>query len=146
MPSVEECPTWLPVVAACLCDRDGRWLMHRRPSHKQHGGLWEFPGGKVEDGENPRFALVRELKEELGIEVAVSDIAPSLFADDVVAVSEGGMRTPIVLFLYTVRNWVGDPTPLEGGALEWFAPLEASALATPPLDRELLDQLAGAVE
>ena len=64
---VENIPTWTCVVALALRDGKGRWLMHRRPADKHHGGLWEFPGGKVETGETPRNALVREIEEELGL-------------------------------------------------------------------------------
>ena len=64
-----EIPTWLFVVAAAVCRADGRWLLHRRPPGKHHGGLWEFPGGKVEEGETPKAALRRELGEELGLRV-----------------------------------------------------------------------------
>ena len=118
------------MVAAALHDDEGRWLMHRRPAGKQHGGLWEFPGGKVEFGENPRQALVREIREELGVTLAEEDVRPAFFAE------EGAQRgrDPIVLMLYTCR-WPGDrAVALEGGVVEWFAPACIAALDKPPLD------------
>lgn len=134
---VEEIPTWLPVVAVALIDDRGRWLMHRRPAGKHHAGLWEFPGGKVEPGETPANALVREIGEELGIVLADGDLTPAGFAQNDGA--EG--QLPIVILLYTCRTWAGTPDPLEGGAIAWFSPDEAAALDKPPLDHLLLEGL-----
>ena len=131
---LENIPTWVPVVSARLCDSEGRWLMHRRPADKAHGGLWEFPGGKVEHGENPRQAVVRELREELGVTVAPSDCYPTGFADS----ADDRSSADIVLFLYTIHRWSGEPAALEGGAVGWYTPNQAYTLATPPLDRQLL--------
>lgn len=130
-------PTWLPVVAIALSDGAGRWLLHRRPEGKQHGGLWEFPGGKVEPGETPAAALVREIREELGIGLAAPDLAPVSFAQS--DARAGGL--PIVILLYSARRWEGRPAALEGGAIGWFTPAEARNLAKPPLDEKLLDAL-----
>ena len=127
-------PTWLLVSAAALRRPDGLWLLHRRPPEKHHGGLWEFPGGKVENGENPKDALVRELHEELGIEVAAPDLVPFAFAE-----SRGG--PPIVILLYTCTNWLGEPSSLEGGAVDWFDPAGMLAAQKPPLDDQLVDAL-----
>jgi 8-oxo-dGTP diphosphatase len=135
---VEENPTWLLVVAIALIDDRGRWLMHRRPSGKHHGGLWEFPGGKVERGETPANALVREIAEELGVTLSPDHLAPSSFAQN--SGEAGG--TPIVILLYTCRAWTGKPQALEGGEIAWFAPHEAAKLAKPPLDHVLLAQLS----
>ena len=128
---LQNSPTHRAVVAARLIDADGRWLMQRRPAHKEHVGLWEFPGGKVEPGETLRHAMVREAHEELEIVLDPAALMPSAFAD---ADGPGG----IVLFLYTVRRWTGEVRSREGGELGWFAPAEAAALDTPPLDRVLL--------
>lgn len=127
-------PTWLPVVALALDDGAGRWLMHRRPADKQHGGLWEFPGGKVEHGETPRDALIREIAEELGIALLATDLVPRCFADT-------DEPNPIVILLYSCSRWQGEPAALEGGAIGWFTKEEALRLAKPPLDIRLLEQL-----
>ncbi len=124
---------WLPVVAGAIMREDGRWLMHRRPAHKHHGGLWEFPGGKVEVSESPVESLVRELAEELGIAVMREDCQPLCFAEEV---SEAAAR-PIVILLYSVSKYTGEPRSLEGGEVGWFTPEEAILLEKPPLDDEL---------
>lgn len=111
--------------------------MHRRPPDKHHGGLWEFPGGKVESGENPPSALVREIEEELGIAICAADLQPASFAQE--ALSE--TPKPIVILLYTCAHWQGEPAALEGGEVAWFAPSQIPALAMPPLDRQLVGGL-----
>ncbi|PLK23760.1 DNA mismatch repair protein MutT [Porphyrobacter sp. TH134] len=121
---------WITVVAGALCGADGRWLMHRRPEGKHHAGLWEFPGGKVEPGEMPVSALRRELAEELGISCEVNACRPAGFAETDPA--EPGV--PIVILLYTLATWQGEPRALEGGAVGWFTPAELFALPKPPLD------------
>ena len=115
---MEKIPTWQLVVAGALQRDDGAWLMHKRPDHKHHGGLWEFPGGKVESDENPRESLARELMEELGIGVNPADLAAENFAEEDYSSSE----RPIVILLYTLRSWTGFPAALEGGEVQWFAP------------------------
>jgi len=134
---MEKIPTWQLVVAAALQREDGAWLMHRRSDHKHHGGLWEFPGGKVENGENPRVALARELREELDIEVSPSNCEAQFFAEEPVDQRE----RPIVILLYTLRIWTGAPVALEGGALDWFSLDQTRSLAKPPLDVELAAKL-----
>jgi 8-oxo-dGTP diphosphatase len=134
---LEKIPTWMPVVAAALSDGQGRWLMHRRPAHKQHGGLWEFPGGKVEPYETPAESLIRELDEELGITVDPGALVPSVFAQD-----KGDSRIhPIVILLYIVRNWEGEPRAIEGEGIGWFTPAEILELEKPPLDVALAESL-----
>ena len=129
------------VVAAALRRGDGRWLLHRRPIHKHHGGLWEFPGGKVEDGETPLSALLRELGEELGIGLDAGGIRPLAFAEDCPREGDGG----IVILLYTAEAWEGEPRPLEeGSTLGWFTPGEIGALDRPPLDVALGERIFGA--
>ncbi|QUL38915.1 (deoxy)nucleoside triphosphate pyrophosphohydrolase [Erythrobacter sp. JK5] len=123
--------TW--VVAGALRGRDGRWLMHQRPLEKHHGGLWEFPGGKVEVAETPAEALQRELREELDIAIDPDACEPIAFAEES---RETGGRS-IVILLYTVTRWSGEPRALEGEGIGWFTPAEIAGLATPPLDRAL---------
>jgi len=120
------------VAAVALVDADGHVLLARRPAHKEHGGLWEFPGGKVEMGETPEAALIRELREELGIDVPARCLAPLTFA------SHAYERYHLLMPLYICRNWEGEPQPLEGQALAW---VRASALRDypmPPADEPII--------
>jgi 8-oxo-dGTP diphosphatase len=134
---LEKKPTFVPVVAAAVRDAAGRLLLQQCPSHKRHAGLWEFPGGKVETSETPRFALCREVAEELGIQLAEDALAPAGFAEE--AGADG--RPALVLFLYTCLLWRGDPEAREGQRWSWFTPEEAMRLAMPPMDRALLMRL-----
>ncbi len=134
---MENNPTWMPVVAAALHDDAGRWLMHKRPIGKAHGGLWEFPGGKVEPEEVPENALVREIGEELGIRLNACDLRPATFAQE----RGAERRRPIVILLYTVRAWTGEPRALEGGEVGWFTPQQVMDLPRPPLDIALCERL-----
>lgn len=127
---LENNPTWTAVAALALFDKDGRCLLHLRPADKRHGGLWEFPGGKVEPGETPAEGLVREIREEIGIEVAVGDFEPVAFAQE----SGQSAHRPIVILLYSCNRWVGEPAALEGGGVGWFAQSEMPGLDMPPLD------------
>ena len=137
MTRLEKNPTWMAVVAVRLVDVEGRWLLNRRPLEKHHGGLWEFPGGKVEAGETPAQALVREAKEELSVLIRIEDLVPETFAQE----SSADGRAPIVILLYTCASWSGEPQPLEGGELGWFQPHEATKLDRPPLDIALMNRL-----
>lgn len=128
----------MPVVAAALQARDGRWLLQQRPAGKPHAGLWEFPGGKVKGTETPRAALVRELVEELDIGLAEGELHPAGFAE---GVGGDGMR-PIVLFLYTCRCETLVWTATEGQQVGLFTREEAALLALAPMDRHLLEFLA----
>jgi len=134
---MEKLPTWIAVAALVLRRNDGRWLMHRRPPNKHHGGLWEFPGGKVEAGEMPDFALEREIREEIGIAIDRAHLDPSHFAQT--APADG--RPGIVILLYTASRWEGTPQSLEGGEVGWWTPDEIGALDKPPLDVTLCESL-----
>lgn len=118
----------MPVVAAALIDRDGRVLVQLRPAGKAMAGLWEFPGGKVEPGETPEAALVRELEEELGIVVAEEALAPLTFA------SAPLPGRHLLLLLYVCRAWGGVPQALDATALAWHTPAALRDLAMPPAD------------
>ena len=129
--------TIMPVVAAALADPDGRWLLQKRPAGKRHAGLWEFPGGKVEAGETPRDALVRELNEELTIRIQ----AGAAVQVGEARASAGEGEPDIVITLYTLADWEGVPVAEPGAEIGWFTSAEAEQLPLPPLDRTLLAQL-----
>ena len=137
--NVENFPTLMVVVALALRRNDGFWLMHRRPLSKPHGGLWEFPGGKVEAGEVIENAMIREASEELGIEIEAQDVVAKTFAQ---GANEAGDQ-PIVILLYTCDVWRGEPRSIEGGEVGWFSPKQVFALEKPPLDIKLCQQLLG---
>lgn len=128
-------PLLLPVVAAALVDLEGRVLLQQRPEGKSLAGLWEFPGGKVEPGETPEAALIRELEEELAIVVPHACLAPATFA----SASLGDRH--LLLLLYITRKWTGVPRALEATALRWVKPNEMHALPMPPADRPLIGLL-----
>ena len=132
-------PTWLLVVAALIRDEAGRVLLQQALPGKPHAGQWEFPGGKVETEENPRFALRREVFEELALSLDERQMRPAGFADD--AGHDGAPA--IVLFLYECARWTGEPQSREGQAWGWFTPQEAADLPMPQIDRALLQGLAG---
>jgi 8-oxo-dGTP diphosphatase len=123
------------VVAVALVDVDGRVLIAQRPDKKQMGGLWEFPGGKVEIGELPEEALIRELDEELGIDVSENCLAPFTFA------SHGYLDFHLLMPLYVCRVWEGKVTPKEGQKLKWVRPLELKKYPMPPADVPLVAML-----
>ena len=129
----------MPVVAAALVRRDGLVLMQRRPEGAVHGGLWEFPGGKVEPGEAPESALSRELREELGISVSLADLRHVAHAQG--AGGTGRLPGAIVIDLYIVTAWEGDLRCLPGAELDWLAPEKLASLAMPPLDYPLAEAL-----
>lgn len=125
----------LLVVAAALIDRDGRVLVQQRPEGKALAGLWEFPGGKVEPGETPEAALVRELAEELGIATESACLAPAAFA------SEPLSGRHMILLLYVCRKWRGTPEAREAAGLRWVRPVDLHALPMPPADKPLIGLL-----
>ncbi|MGA9659235.1 MAG: 8-oxo-dGTP diphosphatase MutT [Asticcacaulis sp.] len=120
------------VVAAALVDSDGRVLIAQRPEGKQLAGLWEFPGGKVEPGETPENALIRELEEELGIVVKQACLAPFVFA------SHTYESFHLLMPLYLIRRWEGEPQALEHQALKWVRPNDMRNYPMPPADNPLV--------
>ncbi|SFK50166.1 (deoxy)nucleoside triphosphate pyrophosphohydrolase [Methylocapsa palsarum] len=125
----------LLVVAAALIDADGRVLIARRPEGKQLAGLWEFPGGKVAPGERPEAALIRELSEELGIEVEEPCLAPLTFA------SYAYPDFHLLMPLYICRRWKGFVTAREHQALKWVFARDMRAYPMPPADAPLIPAL-----
>ena len=120
------------VTAVALIDRDGRVLLAQRPEGKSMAGLWEFPGGKVEGGETPEAALVRELHEELGIETWNSCLAPLTFA------SHTYDDFHVLMPLFACRKWNGIVQPKEGQTLKWVYPKDFSNYPMPPADIPLI--------
>lgn len=123
------------VVACALVDADHRVLICRRPEGKQFPGLWEFPGGKVEADETPEAALIRELREELGIETREACLAPLTFASH----SYGSVH--LVMPLYVCRKWQGIPQALEHTAIKWVRPRDLRDYPMPPADGPLIAPL-----
>jgi 8-oxo-dGTP diphosphatase len=129
---MEKNPTMLFVVAAALTNQAGEILLQKRPEGRQMAGLWEFPGGKVEQGESPESALVRELDEELGVQIDASDLVPLAFASEALA------GRHLVMLLYICARWQGEPMPLESPELCWLKPEQMHALPMPPADKPLV--------
>ena len=125
----------LLVVAAALIDSRGRALLQQRAPHRSMPGLWEFPGGKVEPGETPEQALVREIEEELGVGLAPEALIPLSFASEAL----GGGH--LVLLLYGAREWRGEPQALDASAIKWATVDDMRALPMPPADAPLVDAL-----
>ena len=125
----------LLVVAAALVDGDGRVLVSQRPEGRSLAGLWEFPGGKVEAGERPEDALIRELSEELGIVVSEACLAPLTFA------SHAYPDMHLLMPLYVCRRWDGLAQSMEGQALRWVRAAALRELAMPPADAPLIPAL-----
>ena len=120
------------ISAVALIDSDGRVLLAERQEGKIFAGYWEFPGGKIETGETPEAALVRELDEELGVDTKDSCLAPLGF------VSHPYDTHHMVLLLYVCRKWSGRPQPKEGGQLKWVAPARLRDFEMPPANKELI--------
>jgi 8-oxo-dGTP diphosphatase len=125
----------LLVVAAAIVDKDGRVLLTQRPEGKQLAGLWEFPGGKLDSGERPEPALIRELKEELGIDVSESCLAPLTFA------SHRYEDFHLLMPLYVLRRWKGFVEGREGQNMAWIRPQEMRQYPMPPADLPLIPHL-----
>ena len=129
---------YLPIIlvaAVALFDRDGRVLIAQRPESKSMAGLWEFPGGKVEPGESPDAALIRELQEELGVDTRQSCLAPLTFASH--AYDDFHLLMP----LYVCRVWKGIPQAKEGQKLAWVRPMQLTDYPMPPADVPLVAML-----
>ncbi len=124
------------VVAAALVDSDGRVLIAQRPEGKSLAGQWEFPGGKVEEGETPEIALIRELEEELGIVVKQACLAPFVFA------SHTYETFHLLMPLYLIRRWEGEPEAREHSALKWVRPNAMRDYPMPPADLPLVAWLS----
>lgn len=122
----------LLVAAVALIDADGRVLLAQRPEGKSLAGLWEFPGGKVEPGETPETALIRELHEELGIDTWQSCLAPLTFA------SHSYDDFHLLMPLYACRRWQGVPVPREGQVLAWSRAADLAGYPMPPADLPLI--------
>jgi 8-oxo-dGTP diphosphatase len=127
--------TLMPVVAVALVNEEGHVLVQRRPAGKMMAGLWEFPGGKIEPGETPESALVRELREELGITVEPAQLIPAVFASEPLA------GRHLLLLLYICRAWSGTPRALDAEELLWCRPESLHTLDMPPADRPLIGLL-----
>jgi 8-oxo-dGTP diphosphatase len=123
------------VAAVALIDRDGRVLIAQRPPGKPMAGLWEFPGGKVDPGETPERALIRELVEELGVETEEACLGPFTFA------SHSYEKFHLLMPLYLCRVWKGIPTPREGQVLKWVEPKRLGDYPMPPADVPLVVML-----
>ena len=141
MDAFDPCPGGQPplagrklvlVAAVAMIDVDGRVLIAQRPAGKPMAGLWEFPGGKVDAGETPEQALVRELHEELGIETATSCLAPIAFA------SHGYEKFHLLMPVFACRKWAGTPQPREGQTLKWVHPGDLARYPMPPADVPLV--------
>ena len=125
----------LTVVAVALVDVDGRVLLAQRPEGKAMAGLWEFPGGKIHPGESPEAALIRELKEEIDIDVTEACLAPFTFA------SHRYEKFHLLMPLYVCRRWKGVMRPREGQALAWVRPAKLGDYPMPPADKPLVAML-----
>ncbi|PIE07795.1 MAG: 8-oxo-dGTP diphosphatase MutT [Rhodobacterales bacterium] len=123
------------VSAVALIDTDGRVLLARRPEGKSMAGLWEFPGGKVEPGETPEAALIRELREELGIDVSAACLAPLTFA------SHSYDDFHLLMPVFACRKWTGSVIPLEGQTLAWVRVDDLKRYPMPPADVPLIAML-----
>ncbi len=130
--------TILLVVAAALVNSDNQVLLAQRPEGKRVAGKWEFPGGKVENGETPEAALARELQEELGITVAFADMEPFWFLSHDY-IEEFGFH--LLMPVYLCRTWQGTPQALEHQAITWMRPQDMQQLPMIEADAELIERL-----
>ena len=133
--AADAVPPIVLVSAVALLDADGRVLLAQRPAGKPMAGLWEFPGGKVDPGETPEAALIRELAEELGIDVTASCLAPFTFA------SYSYPEFHLLMPLYVCRKWSGIPAAREGQHFAWVRPARLGDYPMPPADKPLVAML-----
>ena len=138
--NLENSFTPMLVVAVALVGADGRILMQQRSLSSVHGGLWEFPGGKIEAAESPETAAVRELHEELAVRIESASLLPVGFASGVTEGGSSGQR-PLVILLYACTSWEGVPHAREHEAIAWYRPETIHGLPMPPLDYPLADAL-----
>jgi len=136
---MEKARDILLVVACALVDADGRILLAQRPPGREMAGLWEFPGGKLKPGETPEEALIRELNEELGIDVSAPCLAPLTFA------SHAYEKFHLLMPLYVCRKWRGFVSPREGQRLKWVRKTELRDHPMPPADEPLVAHLLDAL-
>jgi 8-oxo-dGTP diphosphatase len=132
---MEKKPTILLVVAAALINERSQILLQLRPEGRSMAGLWEFPGGKVEATETPQQALIRELKEELGIEVSPDSLMPITFASEPLA------NQNLLLLLFACKTWVGEPMALESPEIAWVSLQEMRSRPMPPADAPFIEAL-----
>jgi len=138
---VSENSPMVCVAAAALIDGASRVLLQRRPPGRQHGGLWEFPGGKIEQGEGPIEAVIREIGEELGVLLKAEDLFPVSFG-----ASDSASRRPVLLLLYGCYTWQGAPRCEAGAELAWVDPHDLADRAMPPLDVPLAKALVAMID
>ena len=131
---MQNIPTMIEVVAVALIDQSARVLLQQRQADRQHGGLWEFPGGKREPDETLVEALLREVTEELGLVLDQAGLTYLATAED--------PASSIVITLYTCRRWAGTPRCLDAAQLGWFGPADFAQLPMPPLDVPLAQAVA----
>ncbi|MDG2002150.1 MAG: NUDIX domain-containing protein [Novosphingobium sp.] len=138
--NVANFSTALLVVAVALLDESGQVLLQKRREKSVHGGLWEFPGGKIEHGELAQLAASREISEELGLMIDPEDLDPLSFASGPGGGSQHGGQ--LVILLYTCSRWTGTPTCQGGELIAWYRADQLAGLAMPPLDYPLAAKLA----
>jgi 8-oxo-dGTP diphosphatase len=136
MTILQNFPTLRLVVAAALIRDDGHIFLQKRPEGKALAGLWEYPGGKVEPGETPEFALMRELKEEIGVAASPADMVPITFA------SQPAAGKHMILLLYVLNRWTGEAVAQEGQETGWFTLEQMADLPMPPADLPFIAPLA----
>ena len=141
MPITEVKSKMVLVSAVALIDTDGRVLLTQRPDGKSMAGLWEFPGGKIEIGETPEAALIRELREELNIDTTQSCLAPLSFASHHYDASGDEHAFHLLMMLFVCRRWQGRPRPMEGGTLKWVRPQNLREYQMPAADIPLISVL-----
>ena len=129
------------LVVAGVIINNNKVLISKRPEGKHLSNLWEFPGGKIETGETPESALIRELREELNIDTSLSCLAPLSFASHHYDASDGEDAFHLLMMLFVCRRWQGRPQPMEGGTLKWVRPQNLREYQMPAADIPLISVL-----